>query len=104
MQVLVSACGTLLTQTIVDCFWKSGISIKIQETATAEDDDPFRKLQDEIDDLHSVPPNLIKEDFDATNFADVDAEVRAGQPPPSDAEFVAELLKMEGVTDDYADY
>ena len=68
---------------------------KIQETVTAEDDDPFRELKDEIDDFRSVQPNLIKEDFDATNFADVDAEVRAVQPPPSNAEFVAELWRWK---------
>ena len=71
-----------------------------QETAIAEDDDPFRELQDEIDDFRSVQHNLIEEDFYATNFADVDAEVIAVQPPPSDAEIVAELLETEGVLDD----
>ena len=47
-----------------------------------------------------VQLNLIEEDFDATTFADVDAEVIAVQPPPSDAEIVAELLEMEAVSDD----
>ena len=65
-----------------------------------EDDDPFRKLQDEIDDLRSVQPNLIEEDFDATTFANFDAEVIDVQPPPSDAEIVAELLETEGISDD----
>ena len=65
-----------------------------------EDDDPFRELQDEIDDLRSVQPNLIEEDFDATIFVDVDAEVIAVQPPPSDAENVAELLETEGASGD----
>ena len=71
---------------------KSGIPTESQETTIAEDDDPFQELQDEIDDLLSVHPNLIEEDFDATTFADVDAEVIAVQPPPSDAEIIAELL------------
>ena len=62
------------------------------ETAIAEDDDPFRELQDKI-----VQPNLIKEDFDANIFADVDAEVIAVQSPPSDTQIVAELLETEGV-------
>ena len=100
MQMLVSAWDLLSTQTIVNCFRKSGISTENQETAIAEDDDPFRELQDEIDDLRSVQPNLIEEDFDATTFADVDAEVIAVQPPPSDAEIVAELLETESVSDD----
>ena len=57
--------------------------------------DPFRELQDKIDDLRSVQINLLEEYFDATAFADVDAEVIAVQPPPSDAEIVAELLETE---------
>ena len=46
----------------------------------------------------------MEEDFDATTFADVDAEVIAVQPPPSDAEIVAELLETEGINDDDDDY
>ena len=102
MQMLVSAWDALSTQTIVNCFRKSGISTQRQETTIVEDDDPFREFQDKIVDLRSVQPDLIEEDFDATTFADVDAEVIAMQPPPSDAEIVAELLKTEGVSDDYS--
>ena len=79
MQILVSASDALSTQTIVNCIRKSGISTESQETAIAEDDDPFRELQKEIDDLRSVQPDLIEEDFDAITFADVDAEVIAVQ-------------------------
>ena len=100
MQMFVSAWDALSKQTIVNCFRKSGISTKSQETAIAEDDGGFRKLQDEIDDLRSVEPNLTEEDFDANTFANVDVEVIAVQPPPSDAEIVAELLETKGVTDD----
>ena len=60
----------------------------------------MRELQDEIDDLRSVQPNLIEEDFDVTTFADVDAKVIAVQPPPSDTENVAELLETESISDD----
>ena len=104
MQMLVSAWDVLSTQTIVNCFRKSGISSESQETAIAKDDDPFRELQDEINDLPSVQPDLIQKGFDATTFADVDAEVMTVQPPPSDAEIVAELLETEGVSDDDDDY
>ena len=104
MQMLDSAWDALSTQTTVNCFRKSGISTESQDTAIADDDDPFREIQDEIDDLRSVQSNLIEKDFDATTFADVDAEVIAVQPPPSDAEIIAELLETEGVTDDDDDY
>ena len=58
-------------------------------------------MQDEIDNPRSVQPNLIEEDFDATTFADVDAEVIAVQPPHSDTEIVAELLETEAYTPKY---
>ena len=44
MQMLASAWDALSTQTIVNCFRKSGISTESHETAIAEDDDPFREL------------------------------------------------------------
>ena len=66
-------------------YWRkrSWIAFKSQETAMAEDDDPFRKLQDEIDDVRSVQPNLIEENFHVITFVDVDAEAKAVQPPTS---------------------
>ena len=57
-----------------------------------------------MDDLHSVQPNLIEQEFSATTVFDVDVEVIAVQPPTSDAEIVAELLETEGVSDDDDDY
>ena len=100
MQMLVAAWDVVSAQMIVNSFRKSGISTESQETVIVEDIDPFQELQDEIDDLCSVQPNLIEEDFGATTFANVDAEVIAVQPPPSDAEIVAELLETEGVSGD----
>ena len=100
MQMSVSAWDALSTQTTVICFRKSGISTNSQETAIAEEGTAFRELQDEIDNLCSIQPSLIDEDFDATTFADVDTEVIAVQPPPSDAEIVAELSEKEGISDD----
>ena len=41
MQMLVSAWDALSTQTIMNCFRKSGISTESQETSIAEDDDPY---------------------------------------------------------------
>ena len=100
MQMLASAWYALSMQTIVNCFRKSGISTESLQTAMAKDDDPFRELQYKIDGLRSVQSNLTEEDFDATAFVDVDATVIAVQPPPSNAEIVAELSETEGISDD----
>ena len=89
---------------IVNCFRKSEIFTESQETAIVEDEDPFPELQDEMDDQRSVQRNLIKEDFDATAFADGDAKIIAVQPSPSGAKIVAELLETEAVCDYYYYY
>ena len=69
-----------------------------------EDEHPFRELQDTTDNLCSVQPNLIEKDFDITTSANIDADISAVQPLPSDAEIIAELLEMEGVSDYYYYY
>ena len=56
--MLDSAWDALSTQTIVNCFRKSGISTESQEITIAEDDDLYRELQDEIEDLCSNPTLL----------------------------------------------
>ena len=54
MQMLVSAWNSVSIETIVNCFRKPGISPANQEAAIAEEVDPFKDLQDEIDVLRNV--------------------------------------------------
>ena len=79
----------------MNCFRKAGISSESQEAAIAEDDDPFKELQDEIDYLLSIEPDHFAENIDAASLTDVDAGVAAIQRSPTDAEIVAELLVNE---------
>ena len=95
MQMLVSAWDALTPETIVNCFRKAGISSESQEAAIAEDDDPFKELQDEIDYLLSIEPDHFAENIDAAFSTDVDAGVAAIQRSPTGAEIVAELLVNE---------
>ena len=54
MQILVSAWNAVSTENIVNCFRKSGISTANQEAAIADEDDPFKDLQNEIDALRNL--------------------------------------------------
>ena len=101
MQMLFSAWNALTTETIVNCFRKAGISAENQDAAIAEEDDPFKDLQDEIDALRiNVQPDLIPEDINAASLVDVDAEVSAVQPPPTYAEILADFLETDNISDD----
>ena len=100
MQMLVSAWNALTTETIVNCFHKAGISAENQDTAIAEEDDPFKDLHDEIDALPTVQLDLIPEDINAASLVDVDAEVSAVQPPPTDAKILANFLGTDNISND----
>ena len=73
MQLLVAAWYALTTKTIVNCFRKSKIPIENQKAAIAEKDGPFKELEEEIENLRSIQPDLVSENMDAASFTYVDA-------------------------------
>ena len=46
----------VIIETVVNCFCKAGIFAENQDAAIAEEDNPFKDLQDEIDALRTVQP------------------------------------------------
>ena len=99
MQMLVSALNSVSIETIVNCFRKAGIFPANQEEAIAKEDDPFKDLQDEIDVLRNVQPDLVPEDVNVSSLIDVDSEVSAVQPPLTDSEILAEVFKAVDISD-----
>ena len=99
MQMLVSGWNSVSIETIANCFRKAGISPANQEAAIAEEDDPFKNLQDEIDVSRNVQPDLVPEDVNASLLIDVDSEVSAVQPPLTNSEILAEFFKTGDISD-----
>ena len=100
MQMLVSAWDSVTTKTVVNCFRKFKISSESQNAAITEYDNPFKELEEEIENLRSVQPDLVLATIDASSFTDVDAEIAAVQPPLSDAEIIMDLLDTEDGSND----
>ena len=96
--MLVSAWNSVSIETIVNCLRKGRISPANQEAAIAEEDDPFKDLQDEIDVLRNVQPDLVPEDVSSSSLIDVDSEVSAMQPH-TDSEILAEFFKTDDISD-----
>ena len=99
MQMLVSAWNSVSIETIVNCLCKAGISPANQEAAIAEEDDPFKDLQDEINVLRNGQPDLVTEDVNASLLIDIDSEVSAVQPPLTDFEIVAKFFQTGNISD-----
>ena len=54
--------------------------MKTRKGAVAEDYDFFKELEEQIENLRSIQPDLVSENMDAASFTDVDAEVLPAQP------------------------
>ena len=68
-QVLIA----LFPGTVVNCFWKAGIS-KETQTASIEDmDDPFKLLAENL--KEPLLRGLVEEQFDMDHYIDVDFDV-----------------------------
>ena len=78
---------------------KAGIFTANQEAAITEEDDLFKDLQNEINALRNLQPDLVPEDFNATLLTDVDPEVSAVQPLLTDSEILAEFFKTGNISD-----
>ena len=95
--------GSVTTKTVMNGFRKSNISSESQKAAIAEEDDTFKELDEETDNLCSIQPGLVSENMDAASFTDVDPEVTSCTAAPSDADIVAEMLETKDVNNDNDD-
>ena len=63
MQMLVASWDAVTTKTVVNCFWKSNLSRESQKTNIAEGNDPFKKLEEEIE-IYKIQLDLVSGNTD----------------------------------------
>ena len=56
----------------MNCFRKSKILSESQESEIVEDDDPFKELEEKIENLLSIQLDLVLENMDGASFTKVD--------------------------------
>ena len=81
------------------CFPKSKISIERQKATIADDEDPFKELEEATENICLIQQDLVSENMEEASFTDADAEVLAVQPPSSEAEILVKLLEAEDVAE-----
>ena len=92
MEMLVSAWNAAFIKTIVTCFCKVGIFTANKAIAIADKVFPFKDIQDVIDALRNIEPDLITNDVNAASLFDFDAEVSEVEPPFTDSEILSESV------------
>ena len=73
--------------------------VLILKAAIADEDDPFKDLQNEIDALQHLQPDLVQEDVNTALLTDVDAEVSTVRPPLTDSKMLAKFLEAGNISD-----
>ena len=68
------------SQTIVNCFRKTGITPETQNAAITNADDPFSDLKESLQQLHDIDPDMVPEGVTPESLINVDNEVITTAP------------------------
>ena len=96
MKILAYSWEVVTKETIVNCFRKAGISPTVQEAAIADSDDPFKDLQESLDELRKADATLVPNNVTATEFVSLDDDVIVTAPEISEADIVEEIKGDQG--------
>ena len=59
IEILVSSWEAVSAQTTVNCFWKAGITVEVQNAAITEVDNPLSDVKKSLRQLHDIDTDMI---------------------------------------------
>ena len=72
VKTLADSWGVVTKETIINCFRKAGITPAVQQAAIADSDDPFKDLQESLNDLRKADSSMVPDDVTATALVSLD--------------------------------
>ena len=84
MKILADSWEVVTKETIINCFRKAGITPAVQQAAIADSDDPFKDLQESLNDLRKADSSMVPDDVTATALVSLDNDVIATAPEISE--------------------
>ena len=100
MKNLVSSWNAVSEENIVNCFKKANISHANQQTAVTDADDPFKSLEEELNNLRKLDENAVQDTLSAESFVELDSEVVISALCMSDADILAEVIRPDSIEDE----
>ena len=91
MNILTDSWEVVTKETIISCFRKAGISPAVQQAAIADSDDPFKDLQESLNDLRKADLSMVQNDVTATALVSLDNGVMGAAPKISEGDIIEEL-------------
>ena len=101
MNILRGAWDKVTKETIVNCFQKAGISSEAKDYAENDFDDPFKVLEEALQELNAQYRDLLPSNVTAEAFVDFDVDVSGTLPTPSADEEILQAVRSEdSISDD----
>ena len=95
LQLLASAWNEVSQTTIVNCFKKAKISEKDQTIAINDEDDPFKEINEDLQELLEKDSSLGPESMTAEDLASADNAVITKESTLTDEEILEETTKID---------
>ena len=101
LQLLASVWNKVSQATIVNCFKKAKISDKDQTIAINDEDDPFKEINEDLQELQEKDSSMVPESVTAEDLASADDAVVTRESTLTDEEILEEATKIDdgGVED-----
>ena len=100
MKILADSWEVVTKETIINCFRKSGITPTVQQAAIADSDDPFKDLEESLNELRQVDSSMVPDNVTATSLVSLDDEVITTAPEISDNDIIEEIRDHQRQGDD----
>ena len=91
MKILADSWEVVTKETTINCFRKAGINPTVQQAAIADSDDPFKDLQESLNDLRKAGSSMVPDDVTATALVSLEDNVIATAPEISEGDIIEEL-------------
>ena len=95
MKILPDSWEVVSKETIINCFRKAGITPAVQQVAISDSDDPFKDLQEGLNDLRKADSSMVPDDVTATPLVSLDDDVIATAPEISEGDIKEELMTCQ---------
>ena len=89
-KILADSWEVVTKKTVINCFKKARINFEVQRAVIADSDDPFKDLQENLNELKSADPSMVPEDVTAESIVSLD-DLIATAPEIAENDFIAEL-------------
>ena len=91
VKILADYWEVVTKETIINCFRKAGITPFVQQAAIADSDDPFKDLQESLNDLRKSDSPMVPDGVTATALVSLDDDNIATAHKISEGDIIEEL-------------